>query len=309
MTPLAARAQTLATHVENSVQNQRTPAAYTLAVYGVAKNVGRIAASQAMRENVAALKVEVAPKHKVPKPRMTKARRRPTGRKRRWTPGLPRPRRSWRRTASRLLEPLPPTPVATATVPSVAVPPRPQRPPRSPRSTPHPRPLSPAARPPQRTNPLRFRGPGCRLHATRRRVRGARALRFLRLLPLSCSLPPNPNRKPHSHESRNQPTLHRLLHVRRRPPRRHRPGRPRRRPRPLRSPPRPPPTAIIAALGKPHHDAVDDVLHDALLNSPPVTAFQPARGHALSWLKGVARRTAVEHVKLGAFARYDRGAS
>ena len=73
MTPLAARAQSLATHVQNSVLNQRSPAStQTLALYGVAKNVGRIVSSEAMREHVAALKAEVAPKHRNPKPKLTK---------------------------------------------------------------------------------------------------------------------------------------------------------------------------------------------------------------------------------------------
>jgi hypothetical protein len=131
MTPLAARAQTLATHVQNSVQNQRAPAALqTLAIYGVAKNVGRIVESQTMRENVAALKVEVAPKHKVPKPKQTKAEKSAKAAKKSAqdrvnkavallaangivVPGATTP------------TPTPPTPVVAVTAPAVAVTPTP----------------------------------------------------------------------------------------------------------------------------------------------------------------------------------------
>jgi DNA-directed RNA polymerase specialized sigma24 family protein len=70
-------------------------------------------------------------------------------------------------------------------------------------------------------------------------------------------------------------------------------------------------TAIVKELGKRYIDAADDVLHDVflVLLCGTATAFQPARGQALPWLKGVARRTAIEHMKIGALARYDRGAS
>jgi hypothetical protein len=74
MQPLAARIATLGTHVQNSIQNQRGPAAQqTLALYTVVKGLGRIVSNETMREKVPQLKVEIAPKHKVPKPKQTKS--------------------------------------------------------------------------------------------------------------------------------------------------------------------------------------------------------------------------------------------
>jgi hypothetical protein len=73
MGKLALRASELAAHVQKSVSNQRTPAAIqTLTLYGVVKSLGRIPNSEAMREKVAALKSEVAPKRHLKKPRVTK---------------------------------------------------------------------------------------------------------------------------------------------------------------------------------------------------------------------------------------------
>jgi hypothetical protein len=71
---VASRAQELATHIQKSVQNQRTPAANkTLALYAVVKSLGRITDNETMREKVAALKAEIAPKRKSPKkPKVTK---------------------------------------------------------------------------------------------------------------------------------------------------------------------------------------------------------------------------------------------
>jgi hypothetical protein len=70
---VASRAEELAKHVQNSVQNQRAPAATkTLALYAVAKGLGRIEGNETMREKVTALKAEIAPKRKDPKPKVTK---------------------------------------------------------------------------------------------------------------------------------------------------------------------------------------------------------------------------------------------
>jgi len=69
---VAARAAELATHIQKSVQNQRTPAATkTLALYAVVKGLGRITENETMREKVSALKAEVVPKRKNPKPKET----------------------------------------------------------------------------------------------------------------------------------------------------------------------------------------------------------------------------------------------
>ena len=76
MAPLSARVALLAAHVEKSVLNQRTPAANaTLALYAVAKNLGRLVTNETMREKVLELKAEVAPKHKNPKPKLTKGQK------------------------------------------------------------------------------------------------------------------------------------------------------------------------------------------------------------------------------------------
>lgn len=73
---VGARAQELATHVRNSVLNQRAPAATkTLALYAVVKGLGRITANETMREKVTALKAEVAPKRHDPKPKVTKGQK------------------------------------------------------------------------------------------------------------------------------------------------------------------------------------------------------------------------------------------
>jgi hypothetical protein len=72
--PFAARAIELATHVQNSLQNQRAPAANAaLVLYGVVKHLGRLVENETMREKVALLKVEVAPKRKNRQPLLTKA--------------------------------------------------------------------------------------------------------------------------------------------------------------------------------------------------------------------------------------------
>ena len=73
MAPVAARALELGAHIEKSLGNQRTPAAQqTLALYAVVKGLGRIVDNETMREKVLELKVEVAPKRKNPKPKVTK---------------------------------------------------------------------------------------------------------------------------------------------------------------------------------------------------------------------------------------------
>lgn len=76
LAPLAARVAMLATHIEKAIQNQRTPAAnMTLALYAVVKNLGRLVGNETMREKVAELKGEVAPKRKNPKPKVTNEQR------------------------------------------------------------------------------------------------------------------------------------------------------------------------------------------------------------------------------------------
>jgi hypothetical protein len=73
MTPLANRVATLLTHLQKSIQNQRTPAAQkTLALYAVVKGLGRIETNETMRETVPLLRAEVVPKHKNPRVKMTK---------------------------------------------------------------------------------------------------------------------------------------------------------------------------------------------------------------------------------------------
>jgi hypothetical protein len=73
MAPVAARAAELATHIENSVLNQRIPAAtMTLALYAVVKSLGRITENETMREKIAELKAALVPKRKNPKPKETK---------------------------------------------------------------------------------------------------------------------------------------------------------------------------------------------------------------------------------------------
>jgi hypothetical protein len=68
MQPLADQAGALATHVQKSVQNQRTPAALqALALYAVVKGLGRLNGNETMREKVTALKAEIAPKRAKPK--------------------------------------------------------------------------------------------------------------------------------------------------------------------------------------------------------------------------------------------------
>ncbi|MGO8997650.1 MAG: hypothetical protein ACLQVI_30400 [Polyangiaceae bacterium] len=70
---VAERASTLTAHLQNSIQNQRTPAASkTLALYAVVKGLGRITANETMREKIPQLKAEIAPKLKDPKPKQTK---------------------------------------------------------------------------------------------------------------------------------------------------------------------------------------------------------------------------------------------
>jgi len=70
---VASRASELATHLQKSVLNQRAPAATkTLALYGVVRSLGRIEGNETMREKVAALKAEIAPKRTNPKPKVTK---------------------------------------------------------------------------------------------------------------------------------------------------------------------------------------------------------------------------------------------
>ncbi|HEY2510924.1 MAG TPA: hypothetical protein VGI39_08715 [Polyangiaceae bacterium] len=70
---VAARASELAMHVEKSAQKQRSPAATkTLALYAVVKGLGRIVENETMREKVEALRAQVVPKRKNPKPRQTK---------------------------------------------------------------------------------------------------------------------------------------------------------------------------------------------------------------------------------------------
>jgi hypothetical protein len=73
MSGVALQANELATHVQKSVQNHRTPAAQqTLALYSVVKSLGRVTSNETMREKIPLLKAEVAPKRKNPKPRVTK---------------------------------------------------------------------------------------------------------------------------------------------------------------------------------------------------------------------------------------------
>jgi hypothetical protein len=73
MVPVGARVAQLATHVQKSIQNKRTPAAQqTLALYAVVKGLGRITGNETMREKVPQLKAELAPKRTNPKPKVTK---------------------------------------------------------------------------------------------------------------------------------------------------------------------------------------------------------------------------------------------
>ena len=73
MSPVATRAALLATHLQKSIANKRTPAAQkTLALYAVVKGLGRIVTNETMRETVPLLKAEVAPKVKSPKRKETK---------------------------------------------------------------------------------------------------------------------------------------------------------------------------------------------------------------------------------------------
>jgi hypothetical protein len=76
MGPLVARSASFAAHVEKDLSNRRTPAAQkTLALYAVVKSLGRIVDNETMREKVAELKTELAPKRKNPKPKQTKEER------------------------------------------------------------------------------------------------------------------------------------------------------------------------------------------------------------------------------------------
>ncbi len=74
MTAVAARATELATHVTNSIQNQRAPAANTtLVLYGVVKHLGRLVENETMREKVAFLKEEITPRRGNRPPPQTKS--------------------------------------------------------------------------------------------------------------------------------------------------------------------------------------------------------------------------------------------
>ncbi len=73
---VASRAKELVMHLTNSLNNQRVPAAtQTLALYAVVKGLGRIVGNETMGEKVTALKAEVAPKRKNPKPKVTKGQK------------------------------------------------------------------------------------------------------------------------------------------------------------------------------------------------------------------------------------------
>ena len=72
MTGLYQRAALFATHVENSLQNQRAPAAtQTLALYAVVKGLGRLVDNQTMRELTPQLKAALVPPRRNPKPKET----------------------------------------------------------------------------------------------------------------------------------------------------------------------------------------------------------------------------------------------
>jgi hypothetical protein len=74
MTPLLARATELVTHLQKSILNQRTAASLkTLALYTVAKGLGRMAENQTMRDKVLELRAEIAPPRPSTKPKVTKA--------------------------------------------------------------------------------------------------------------------------------------------------------------------------------------------------------------------------------------------
>jgi hypothetical protein len=76
MAPLVQRVTDFAAHLQKDIRNRRTPAALeALTLYAFLKSLARLPENETIREKVATLQAELAPKRKNPKPRVTKAQK------------------------------------------------------------------------------------------------------------------------------------------------------------------------------------------------------------------------------------------